>query len=82
MNKKRGLGRGLGALIQDESETATAEPGPATGVRTVPVQAIQRNPLQPRRSFDDEPLQELAASIRAQGLLQPLLVRAAAQAMS
>jgi len=72
--KKKGLGRGLGALIKDEA------PGDIPvekdeGIRKLAVAVIERNEWQPRRSFDDESLSELAASIREHGVLQPLLVR-------
>lgn len=66
------LGKGLGALLGeylDEPErTRAAE-------REVPVEAIRSNPYQPRRRFAEESLRELAASIRHNGLLQPLIVR-------
>lgn len=62
-DKKRGLGRGLSALI------ATDE-----GVRSLPLSQIHPNRLQPRTEFDDAALEELAASIRTQGLIQPLIV--------
>jgi ParB family chromosome partitioning protein len=65
-DKKRGLGRGLSALI------ATGEP--AEGVRTLPIGQIHPNRLQPRSRFDDAGLDELAASIRTQGLIQPIIV--------
>jgi ParB family chromosome partitioning protein len=60
--KKRGLGRGLDALLQEE---------PA---RTVPVDALEPNRFQPRTAFDDARLDELTESIRAQGVVQPLVV--------
>ena len=65
---KRGLGRGLGALI---STSATA---PAEGVTTTAVDTIGPNPRQPRQILSPEPLAELAASIREHGLIQPLIV--------
>lgn len=68
--KKRGLGRGLGALIPGESETTQ----PETGILTVEVTSIQPNPHQPRSVMDEEKLDELAASIREHGLIQPLIV--------
>ena len=64
MAKKRGLGRGLGALIP------TSQPSPAE----VPIDAIVPNPMQPRQKLDPEALEELAASIREHGLIQPLIV--------
>ncbi|MBP7586898.1 MAG: ParB/RepB/Spo0J family partition protein [Thermoanaerobaculia bacterium] len=65
-DKKRGLGRGLSALIAP-SDTSEA-------TRSLPIAQIQPNRLQPRTEFDDSQLEELAASIRAQGLIQPLIV--------
>lgn len=70
MAKKAGLGRGLGALISE----ATAETG-STPETTVPLDKIQANPNQPRKNFDEESLQELADSIKQNGVLQPILVR-------
>ena len=66
MSKKRGLGRGLGALIPVDERPS--------GLREVPVSAIVPNPHQPRQALDEESLQELAASIREHGLIQPLIV--------
>lgn len=68
--KQRGLGRGLGALIDDFS--AAEETG---GVTVLPLQKVEPNPNQPRKYFDEEELQALADSIAAHGLLQPLAVR-------
>jgi ParB family chromosome partitioning protein len=65
-----GLGRGLDALIR---ETQDLQEG--SGVRMLPMCDLHPNPRQPRRNFNEKPLEELAASIRSQGLLQPLLVR-------
>ncbi|MFQ5434497.1 MAG: ParB/RepB/Spo0J family partition protein [Anaerolineae bacterium] len=70
MSKKRGLGRGLEALIPAAQETAV----PAKGIRTVPIKQIQPNPHQPRSQMDEEKLAELAASIKEHGLIQPLIV--------
>ena len=76
--KKRGLGRGLGALITNTSgEPAGAEVRAADGARTLPVAALRPNPHQPRSAFDPLTLQELADSIRAHGIIQPLVVTAA-----
>ena len=69
--KQRGLGRGLGALIDDFSP----EPGQET-ITKLPLQKVEPNPNQPRRSFDEEELQALADSIAKHGILQPLAVRA------
>src|SRR3954452_25590155 len=69
--KKARLGRGLDALLGGDGET-TATGGAQT---QVPVEAIEQNPHQPRKSFDDDDLAALSASIRAHGVLQPLVVR-------
>jgi ParB family transcriptional regulator, chromosome partitioning protein len=65
--ERRGLGKGLGALIP------SGEPVP--GIRQVHIDAIMPNPRQPRSSFDADALEELAASIREMGLIQPLIVQ-------
>jgi ParB family chromosome partitioning protein len=62
--KRRGLGRGLSALL----------PGEAEGIRTLPVAQLVPNRYQPRASFDDAGLDELTESIRAQGVIQPIVV--------
>lgn len=67
MKERRGLGRGLEALIPVAER-------PAGGVVVVPVSAISPNPMQPRTSLDADELAELAASIREHGLIQPLIV--------
>lgn len=68
--KKGGLGRGLGALLPDSDTLASA----GSGLTEVPIQSIRPNPHQPRSTFDETALQELAASIREHGLIQPLIV--------
>jgi ParB family transcriptional regulator, chromosome partitioning protein len=73
--RRRALGRGLEALIPGAVERAP-EP-PSAGVTTVRIDSIVANPYQPREHFSEEALEELAASIREKGLLQPLLVRRA-----
>jgi ParB family transcriptional regulator, chromosome partitioning protein len=87
--QKRGLGKGLGALIPTASSTAAADLDryhPAASesraqedvgayFEEIPVGAITPNPRQPRQVFDEEMLEELAASIRVVGLLQPVVVR-------
>ena len=76
MNKRRGLGRGLDALIPSRVATAEEQGEPASsGALMVPVGMIRPNPDQPRRSFDPVALSELADSIREHGILQPLVVR-------
>jgi ParB family chromosome partitioning protein len=77
MSRKRGLGRGLDALIPSETNqetTAADETRVPSGLVQVPVDRIQPNPLQPRRFLDEEDLAELATSIREHGLIQPLIV--------
>jgi ParB family chromosome partitioning protein len=69
---RKALGRGLSALLR-EVETAS----PAAGLETVAVNQIDPNPFQPRRAFPDAGLKELAESIRASGLVQPVLLRRA-----
>jgi ParB family transcriptional regulator, chromosome partitioning protein len=70
------LGRGLSALLGDDSEPAA--PGGVntlSGSHPVPIEYLHRSRVQPRRYFDQAQIEALAASIRAQGVLQPLLVR-------
>ncbi len=71
---RRGLGRGLSALLGEAEEIAHAVE-PADGVRDIPIELIHRNAEQPRQSFSDTDLAELEASIRNKGVLQPILVR-------
>ena len=73
-NPRRGLGRGISALI-GESEPLAGE-GTETP-REAPIELLRRNPDQPRRHFDEAELEELTASIREKGVLQPILVRPA-----
>ncbi len=70
---KKGLGRGLGALIPELDIEGKDREG--AGVVEVEVGRIRPNPKQPRKSFDDSALEELAASIREHGVVQPILVR-------
>lgn len=77
--KKRGLGRGLDALLGGASVKVLQEQAAATPVselQSLPVDIIQRGKYQPRRHMDPTALEELANSIRAQGLMQPIVVRA------
>jgi ParB family chromosome partitioning protein len=74
--KKRSLGRGLDALLgvarPDDQDASTP---PAAGMAVLPIERIQRGRFQPRRDFNPESLQELADSIGAQGVVQPVVVR-------
>lgn len=70
MAAQRGLGKGLDALFQSGTEKEVEG-----DIKHLPIDRIEPNPYQPRRSFSDESLKELALSIRSQGVLQPLLVR-------
>lgn len=75
-NKPRGLGRGLSALMADVQVDETPRLDNAKrSIQTLPIDKISPNPDQPRRSFDDVALEELAASIREKGIIQPLIVR-------
>ena len=74
--QKRGLGRGLSALMADVTESHEQdEAAPRQPDRTVPIERIEPNPDQPRRTFDTAALEDLASSIREKGIIQPLIVR-------
>ena len=72
--KKMALGRGLNALM-NAREPALQQAMPGDTLRTLPVDAMVPGKYQPRRTMDEGKLDELAASIRAQGLIQPIVVR-------
>jgi ParB family chromosome partitioning protein len=87
VESRRGLGRGLSALL-GEAEDETLAPGegrPAgtrggiEGAREIPIELIHRNPGQPRQHFAEAEIAELEESIRASGVLQPILVRPSPQ---
>ena len=75
--KKRGLGRGLEALLGPSAAASTPplEAQPGDTLRRLPVKQLQPGKYQPRTQMDPASLDELAASIRVQGLIQPILVR-------
>ena len=76
MKKNRGLGRGLSALMADVGpERTSSSSSSARPDLIVPVEKVFPNPDQPRRSFTDEHLRDLSASIKAKGIIQPLIVR-------
>ena len=77
---RKALGRGISALMPARTTPIAVPPPEAHGphtdaAQTVPSASIDPNPLQPRRAFDNEKLAELAQSIRANGIIQPLIVR-------
>jgi ParB family chromosome partitioning protein len=74
MAKKPGLGRGLDALLSSAGKTADRETN-ENDLKTVPVEQIRRGKYQPRIHIRPEALQELADSIKAQGLVQPVVLR-------
>ena len=74
-DRPRGLGRGLSALIGDEAAAVKGEPVAKKDLRSLPVAFLQPGRFQPRMTFDEQPLQELAASIKEKGVLSPILVR-------
>ena len=80
----KGLGRGLDALLrrtdmgaarQEKNDSPEKETGTEHSPTLLPLSHLHANPSQPRQTFDAESLAELAASIREQGIIQPLLVR-------
>ena len=73
MPQRSGLGKGLDALIP--SSQGPQQPGSGeTGIMQIPIDAILRNPRQPRSQFDSKDLEELAVSIRENGIIQPLII--------
>ena len=77
--EKKGLGRGLSALLADVAPSPRRNdemgtPAPA-GQRMLPIERIKPNPNQPRRDFSERDLQDLAGSIREKGVIQPLILR-------
>jgi ParB family transcriptional regulator, chromosome partitioning protein len=80
-HQRKALGRGLSALLPSRAATAIApaptgvSEGPIDGRLEIPIDQVEPNPLQPRTIFQSERLEELAQSIRANGVIQPLVVR-------
>ncbi len=72
MNQKKVLGRGLGALIPQRQELPEAYANP--GLAEIPISQIQPNPYQPRKTFNEASIEELARSVREHGIVQPLVV--------
>ena len=78
MMEQKGLGRGLSALLADvatDGRRAAAAPAAPAPADAIPIDRIRPNPNQPRRDFDEKELQDLAASIREKGVIQPLILR-------
>src|SRR5687768_3276743 len=87
MSKKKALGRGLSALLSDnsaedklevdiQSPASSQQKGVvASGIAEIPIEEIEVNPFQPRTHFDQEALQELSESIKVHGIIQPITVR-------
>lgn len=80
MASKHGLGRGLGALLAPSDSSLVSTPAQAGGgIQEIPIEAIAPNPQQPRKTFEISTLNELAASMRQSGVIQPIVVRSAGQ---
>ena len=80
--RRNALGRGLSALLDDsgaQTEQREEKTKSVSAINEIPLDAIEVNPYQPRTDFDQEALQELADSIRVQGIIQPITVRAMGQ---
>lgn len=82
MSRKKALGKGLGALIGESREAPTRTSGAEPRLRELPLAEIAVNRRQPRRTFSDEELGELASSIKALGVVQPVVVRPLSSASS
>lgn len=80
-NKRNALGRGLSALLENaetditSKQENTGNPALAGGIAFLPIASIEANPFQPRTDFENEALNDLAASIKEQGIIQPVTVR-------
>jgi ParB family transcriptional regulator, chromosome partitioning protein len=73
---KKGLGKGLSALMNEEYSTAQTTSANDNAVTSLPLEKLVAGKYQPRRAFENEALKELAASIEENGVMQPILVRA------
>lgn len=73
--RRRGLGRGLSALLGDDEVAETPVAAPASANQRIGVEFLSPSPMQPRRRFDPESLASLVTSVREKGVMQPLLVR-------
>ncbi len=78
--RKSGLGRGLGALLEDSADVIKQEKEVSSSHSWgIPIDQVETNPYQPRTDFDQESLEELAESIKVQGIIQPITVRKLSQ---
>ena len=75
IKSKRGLGRGIDALFEDNKETDVSIINSKNLLNIIPIEFIKPNPLQPRKEFNKEALKDLSASIKDRGVLQPIIVR-------
>lgn len=79
MAKRNSLGRGLGALLEDNRTDITSKESvsetPVSSISAIPIDQVETNPFQPRTRFDQVALDELAASIKQLGIIQPITVR-------
>ena len=75
MKKKKGLGRGLSALFGDDKSENKSKPKNTTSNTKASISDLTRNPYQPRQVFNEQKLQELAISIKKNGVIQPIAVR-------
>ena len=79
MAKRNSLGRGLGALLEDNRTDITSKDSiletPVGSISAIPIDQVETNPFQPRTRFDQVALDELAASIKQLGIIQPITVR-------
>ena len=74
MNQKKVLGRGLGALIPQRPAETPAAAAQSAGLLLVPIEQIAPNPYQPRKTFNEASIEDLARSVREHGIVQPLVV--------
>lgn len=75
MSKKSGLGKGLGALIEGADTMGVSQSAGLSAIDEVDISKIEANPWQPRSTFDEEALEDLAVSIKEVGIIQPLTIR-------
>jgi ParB family chromosome partitioning protein len=75
--RRPALGRGMAALLSNAAPPPSSQAAAAPGrtLLSLPIEAVQRNPAQPRKRFEEVKLEELAASIREHGIVEPILVR-------